>query len=153
MKFRTALVFLLAASCLAASPKLDKFVPPAESHGKALSGYGCDRMQIADSAAASKGGSYWSLVLWATYGTDHKRYWQKTYDTFHITIGHAVSHAGESAGSGAAIAPVATDTYDLTPMINACGDWANFVKSTLKIDGNGQKVENDAQPGSDKPNN
>jgi|HubBroStandDraft_1064217.scaffolds.fasta_scaffold51870_2 hypothetical protein len=137
--YRTALVLLFVATCLAASPKFDKFIPPAESHGKTLSGYGCDRMQIADSAAASKGGSYWSLLLWAQYGDDHKRYWQKTYDTFHVTIGHAVQNNGESAGGGGAIAPVATDSYDLTPMANACASWAAVVKSTLKIDGNGQK--------------
>jgi hypothetical protein len=140
-KYRTALVFLLAASCLAAAPKFEKFIPPAESHGMTLAGYGCDRMRIADSAAASKGGSYWSLILWATYGKDHKRYWQKNYDTFHITIGHTVQSAGESAGSGDAIAPISTDTYDLTPMAKACADWATVVKSNLKIDGNGQKTK------------
>jgi hypothetical protein len=155
-KHRIALLLLFAASCLAAAntPKLEKFVPPAESHGVTLAGYGCDRMQIADSAAASKGGSYWSLILWATYGKDKKRYWQKTYDTFHITIGHAVQNGGESAADGGPISAVATDTYDLTPMVNACADWAYFVKSTLKIDGNGQKIEGDEKTkDAEKPKN
>lgn len=152
--YRTALVLLLAASFLAADkkPKFDKFVPPVESHGAAITGYGCDRLHIADNSTTSKSSSYWNLILWAQYGTDHKKYWTKTYDTFNIPVNHAVKSAGESASTGAPIAGVEFMSYDFSTLDKACADWGALVQTTLKIKPNGEKPDPD-KPNDDKPNN
>jgi hypothetical protein len=142
-KYGIALVLVLAASCLADTkkPKLEKFIPPAQSHGMEIAGYGCDRQHVSDNPDASKASSFWSLLLWAQYGKEHKRYWQKTYDTFKIPVKPSVIHAGESAGTGAAIGAFSAEDYDFTSLDQACADWGAQVKSTLKIEANGNKVE------------
>ncbi|HKN62630.1 MAG TPA: hypothetical protein VJW93_15720 [Candidatus Acidoferrales bacterium] len=148
IKYWTALVLFLAVSCLAADkkPKFEKFVPPAESHGAAITGYGCDRMHIADSSSTSKSSSYWNLILWAQYGTDHKKYWTKTYDTFQVPVNHSVKSAGESASTGAPIAGFETMSYDFTSLDNACADWGALVQTTLKIKPNGDKPDAAEKP-------
>jgi len=148
IKYWTALVLFLAVSCLAADkkPKFEKFVPPAESHGAAITGYGCDRMHIADSSSNAKSSSYWNLILWAQYGADHKKYWTKTYDTFQVPVNHAIKSAGESASTGAPIAGFETMSYDFTSLDNACADWGALVQTTLKIKPNGDKPDAAEKP-------
>lgn len=135
-KWQTALVFLLAAPCVAGSQnaKLDKFLPPRESHGMTVTGYGCDRVFVANSPSTSKSLSFWSLVLWAQYGKDHKKYWQKTYHTYEIPVKTSVRSNGETAGGGDAIGEFELKSYDFTTLDKACADWDAEVRSTLKVD-------------------
>jgi hypothetical protein len=137
-------ILAISVSCLADSkkPKLDKFMPPAESHGKAISGYGCDKQKVvAETTSTSKPSSIWTLILWAQYGDDHKRYWQKSYDTYQIPIKSSVKHSGESVGSGAAIGAYESDAYDFGAMDEACNLWGAQVRTTLKVEENGAKVK------------
>lgn len=140
-KYCTALFLFFAAPYLASSqkPKPDKFLPPIESHGMSISGYGCDRQHVADSTSTSKDSSYWTLIVWAQYGDKHKKYWQKSYDNYEIPVKHSVSSSGESAGSGAAIGAFGSESYDFTTLDKACAEWGTRVKSSLKIDPNGEK--------------
>lgn len=135
-KYKSALVFLSMASCVAGSqkPKLDKLLPPAESHGMTISGYGCDKDHVADSPSTSKNSSFWTLTVWAQYGKEHKKYWKKTYGTFEVPVKSSVNSSGESAGSGEAIGAYSTQSYDFTGMDKACADWGEHVKSTLKVE-------------------
>lgn len=134
-KYQTAVAFLFAASCVAGSqkPKAEKFLPPVESHGMTISGYGCDKEHVADSRSSTNV-SYWTLTVWAQYGKEHKRYWKKTYGTFEVPVKHAVNSSGESAGSGEAIGGYDTESYDLAPMEKACAEWGAQVQSTLKME-------------------
>jgi hypothetical protein len=134
-KYETGLVLLFAASCLAGAqkPKLAKFLPPLESHGLTISGYGCDRLFVADNPTP-RSVSFWSLIVWAQYGKDHKKYWQKTYGNYEIPVKPSVSSNGESAAGGDAIGGYETKSYDFTPMDKACAEWSAQMKSTLKID-------------------
>lgn len=134
-KYETALVLLLAASCPAGAqrPKPAKFLPPPESHGLTISGYGCDRQSVADSPTP-RSVSFWSLVVWAQYGKEHKRYWQKTYGTYEIPVKPSVNSNGESAEAGDPIGEYETRSYDFTPMDKACAEWTAQIKSTLQID-------------------
>lgn len=138
-KYGTALLLLFAASCVVASdkPKSDKFLPPVKSHGMTISGYGCDRNHVMDNSSASKSTSFWTLIVWAQYGKDHKRYWEKTYGTYEVPVKHSINSSGESVGSGAAIGAYKTESYDFTSMDKACADWGAQVESTLKIEANG----------------
>lgn len=135
-KYRTALAFLLPALCLASpqKPKADKFLPPRESHGMTITGYGCDRAYVGDNASASKDVSFWTLIVWVQYGKDHKRYWQKTYGSYQVPVKHIMHSDGESAGSGDAIGAYGIKSYDFTSMDKACAEWGEHVKSTLKIE-------------------
>lgn len=142
-KCAIALVLLFAASCVASpqKPKPAKFLPPLESHGKTISGYGCDRMYVADSPSTSKSVTVWDLIVWAQYGTEHKKYWQKTYGTYQITGKNAVQSNGETAGAGDAIGEFEKKSYDFAPMDKACADWGEQMKSTLKLESNGERVK------------
>jgi hypothetical protein len=132
-RYRIALALIVVAgSCFASPKKLDKFLPPVESHGAKISGYGCDRQHVADGASA-KDTSYWILILWAQYGDQHKRYWQKSYDSFQIPVKYSMNSSGESAGSGGAIGAYGTKSYDFTSMDKACADWGVLMQTTLKI--------------------
>lgn len=135
-KYKTALVFLFLASCVAGSqkPKLDKLLPPAETHGMTMNGYGCDKDHVADSPSTSKNSSYWTLIVWAQYGKEHKKYWKKTYGTFEVPVKNSVNSSGESAGSGAAIGAYSTESYDFTAMDKACAEWGEHVKSNVKVE-------------------
>lgn len=143
---KCGLVVMLAisVSCLAdpKKPKLDKFVPPAESHGKAISGYGCDKQNVvAETTSTSKPVSIWTLILWAQYGDNHKRYWQKSYDTYQVQIRRTVKHSGESAATGDAIGAYESEAYDFGAMDEACNLWGAQVRITLKVGANGAKVK------------
>ncbi|HYL64733.1 MAG TPA: hypothetical protein VE077_19130, partial [Candidatus Methylomirabilis sp.] len=134
-KYEIAFVLILfAAPCLAGPKKQDpaKFMPPAQSHGQTITGYGCDK-STAGASTTESGGSYWSLIVWAQYGKEHKRYWQKTYNTYQVPVKHAVGSSGESAGSGGAIGAYGTESYDFSSMDKACADWGALVNSTLKV--------------------
>ena len=147
-KYWTALVLLFAASCPAGSEKqkLDKFLPPIESHGMTISGYGCDRVYVANSTSTSKNISFWTLILWAQYGKDHKKYWQKSYDTYQIPIMNSVNSIGESAASGEALGAFEKKSYDFTSLDKGCADWGALVQSTLKVAPNGEKVKDVDEP-------
>jgi hypothetical protein len=137
-KYGIAVVLILfAASCLAGPKKPDpaKFMPPAQSHGMTMTGYGCDKVAAGTSTVQS-GGAYWSLIVWAQYGKEHKRYWQKTYSTYQVPVKASVGSSGESAGSGGAIGAYGTESYDLSTLDKACADWGAVVKSTLKVEPN-----------------
>ena len=138
-KYWTAPVLLLAASFLAGSdrPKLDKFLPPAESHGMTISAYGCDRLHVTDSSDSS----YWKLVFWAQYGGKHKRYWEKSSDTYKVPVKHSMGSSGESAGSGAPIGGYSNAVYDFSVMDKGCSEWGGRVRSALKIDSSGEKIK------------
>lgn len=140
-KYCTALVLLFAAPFLSSSqkPKPNKFLPPIESHGMTISGYGCDRLYVSDAKSTSKLTSYWTLLVWAQYGEKHKKYWQKSYDTYEIPVKNAVNSSGESAGSGEVIGGYELKSYDFTSLDKACTEWGAQVKSSLKIDSNGEK--------------
>jgi hypothetical protein len=135
-KYWIALILLSAASYIAGSqkPKLDKLVPPAESHGMTMSGYGCDKDHFADSPSTSKNSSFWSLIVWAQYGKEHKKYWKKTYGTFEVPVKNSVNSSGESAGSGEAIGAYSTNSYDFTAMDKACAEWGEHIKSIVKVE-------------------
>lgn len=135
-KYKTALVFLFMASSVDGSqkPKLDKLLPPAESHGMTINGYGCDKDHVADSPSAPRNSSFWALTVWAQYGKDHKKYWRKNYGTFEVPVKTSVNSSGESAASGEAIGAYSTQSYDFTAMDKACADWGEHVKSTLKVE-------------------
>ncbi|HXW54487.1 MAG TPA: hypothetical protein VEJ67_01975 [Candidatus Cybelea sp.] len=139
----SALLLVFAISCLAHSkkPKIDKFIPPAQSHGKAISGYGCDKQHVTDSTSTSKPSSVWTLILWAQYGDDHKRYWQKSYDTYQVPIKSSVKSSGETVKDGGAIGAYETDAYDFGAMDEACSLWAAQVKASLKTKANGAEVK------------
>lgn len=140
-KYCTALFLLFASPYLASSqkPKPEKFLPPIESHGMSISGYGCDRLYVSDSKSTSKLTSYWTLLVWAQYGEKHKKHWQKSYDTYEIPVRNSVNSSGESAGSGEVIGGYELKSYDFTPLDKACTEWGAQVKSSLKIDSNGEK--------------
>ncbi len=110
-------------------------MPPAQSHGMTISGYGCDKL-AAEASTTSTGSAYWTLIIWAQYGKDHKKYWQKTYGTYQVPLKHEVKSSGESAGSGAAIGAFGMEAYDFSSMDKTCADWAAQVKSTLKVEPN-----------------
>lgn len=135
-KYGTALVFLLAASSPANPQKtdVDKFLPPAKSHEMTISGYGCDKLYVAGSTSTSKYLSYWTLTVWAEYGKESKKYWQKTYGNFEVAIKPAFHANSESAHSGRAMGAYGGEAYDFTPMNKACAEWGAHVKSALKID-------------------
>lgn len=137
------IVLAMAVSCLADSnkPKLDKFMPPAESHGKAISGYGCDRLYVRDSTSTSQPTSLWTLILWAQYGDGHKKYWQKSYDTYQVLIKRTVKAGGEDVKSGGAIGAYENDAYDFGAMDEDCNSWGTQVRTTLKVEANGTKVK------------
>jgi hypothetical protein len=145
---KSGAVFLLffVASCVAGAQqeKLDKFIPPAESHGMGISGYGCDKVYVADSSSTSKHLSYWTLNLWAEYGKERKKNWQKTYHSFEIEAKTNMQASGESARSGAAVGAYGAESYNFTPLNQACAEWGRQLKSALKIDvpldKEGQKV-------------
>ena len=134
-KYETGLVVLFAALCVAGAqkPKPAKFLPPPESHGVTISGYGCDRLLLAD-RVTSKSVTFWTLNVWAQYGKKHKKYWQKTYGTYQIPVEYSINSNGESAESGDAIGEYETKSYDFTPIDKACAEWRAEVKSTLKLD-------------------
>lgn len=134
-KLGTTIVCLLfATTCLAGNKKQDpaKFMPPAQSHGQPITGYGCDKSASGASTTES-GGAYWSLIVWAQYGKDHKRYWQKNYGTYQVPVKHSLGSSGESAGSGGAIGAYGTESYDFSSMDKTCADWGALVNSTLKV--------------------
>jgi hypothetical protein len=134
-KYCAALVLLSALSCLAGAqkPKIGKLLPPSESHGKTISGYGCDP-ELLKELASSK--SLVQLNVWAQYGKEHKRYWQKTYGTYQVEVKRSVSSSGEEEASGTPINPQQLESYDLSPMDKACNEWKVRVRSTLKIEPN-----------------
>jgi hypothetical protein len=140
-KYGIALVLLFAASCMAGAqkPKPAKFLPPLESHGMAINGYGCDRLYVADTMPMSRSTSLWALIVWAQYGKDHKKYWQKTYNTYEIPYKNQVHSNGESAGSGAAIGGFENKSYDFTLIDKACAEWGAQMKSALKMDLDAEK--------------
>ena len=133
---------LLAAPCLAGPKKPDpaKFMPPAQSHGKNITGYGCDK-EASGTSATNSNSAYWTLIVWAQYGQDHKRYWQKNYSTYQVPVKHELKGASESAGSGAALGGYGTESYDLSSMDKVCADWAALVNFTLKV-----KPDADSKP-------
>src|SRR5690348_18185798 len=49
----------------------------------------CDKSASGASTTES-GGAYWSLTVWAQYGKDHKRYWQKNYGTYQVPVKHSL---------------------------------------------------------------
>jgi hypothetical protein len=136
MKYRIALALLVLGGGVAVlaqkKPIAAKFLPPIESHGLIIDSYGCDNLYMQDSVDVSKQTSYWYLVVWAQYGEDHKKFWQKTYGTYELSYNNEVHHNGESAGSGGAIAAFNSRSYDFTPMNKACIEWGAIVKATLK---------------------
>lgn len=136
-KCAAALALFFAASCVASAQKTkpNKFLPPAESHGMTINGYGCDKQQVLD-VPASNGSSMWRLIVWSQYGKDHKRYWQKTYGTYKVEVKYAVSSSGESAASGAPIGADEAASYDFSSMDKICNDWGLEVKSNVKTDPN-----------------
>ena len=131
-----AILFLFAVSSTAGQqkPKADKLLPPAESHGMTISAYGCDKTYVAEGKSTSKDLSYWTLSVWAEYGNERKKYWQKTYGNFEVQAKSSYHTSGESARSGAAIGAYGGETYDFTPMNKACAEWGAQLKSTLKMD-------------------
>jgi hypothetical protein len=135
-KYGAVLVLLLALSCLAGAqkPKIDKLLPPSESHGMTISGYGCDPELLNELPGSSK--SLFNLIVWAEYGKKHKRYWGKTYGTYQITAKRSVNSSGEEVATGAPIAPNQVESYDFGPINKACDEWRLQVKSTLKIEPN-----------------
>jgi hypothetical protein len=135
----TALVLLFAALCLAGGdkPKEDKFLPPTESHGMTISAYGCDRLHVADNSESS----FWKLVFWAQYGEKHKRYWEKSSDTYKVPVKHPMGSSGESAGSGAPIGGYSNTVYDFTLMDKGCTAWGDRVQTALKIGPTGEKIK------------
>jgi hypothetical protein len=135
-KLGVACFLLFAAVCLGGpkDSKMSKFMPPAESHGMPIIGYGCDKEQVTGLPTSSHSDSYWRLILWAQYGKDHKRYWQKTYGTYEIPERDTMGSSGESAGSGATIGGFNTEEFDFRTMDKVCAEWGTQVKSTLKVD-------------------
>jgi hypothetical protein len=136
MKYPIALVIALLGIVVVSAqdkkPLPAKFLPPIESHGLIIDSYGCDNLYMQDSVDVSKQTSYWYLVVWAQYGKDHKKFWQKTYGTYELSYNNEVHHNGESAGSGGAIAAFNSRSYDFTLMNKACIEWGATVKATLK---------------------
>jgi hypothetical protein len=144
--YPTAFLFLFTVSCVAAQQdsKTDKLLPPAESHGKTISAYGCDKIYISDNKSTSNYISYWTLSVWAEYGSERKKYWQKTYGNFEVPFKNSFHTDAESARSGGAVGAYGAATYDFTPMNKACAEWGLHLKSTFKInlalDREGQKI-------------
>jgi len=130
-KYGAAIVLLLSLSCLAGAqkPKTDKLLPPSESHGMTISGYGCDPELLKDLPGSSQ--SLFDLTVWAEYGKKHKRYWEKTYGSYKITTKRSGNSSPEEVAAGASIA-----SYDFGPMNKACDEWKLQVRSTLKIEPN-----------------
>ena len=54
-----------------------------------ISGYGCDPQLVMEMPSSSK--SLVKLIVWAQYGKEHKRYWQKTYGTYQVEVKRSVS--------------------------------------------------------------
>lgn len=137
-KLGTVIVLLLVVPCLAArKPKDKKLLPPAESHGLPISGYGCDKQQDLDAPSTSKNSSFWRLIVWAQYGDKHRRYWQQTYGTYEVVSKQLLGSSGESAASGAPIGVYENPSYNFSPMDKTCNEWGLQVRSTLKIEANG----------------
>jgi hypothetical protein len=134
-KLASALVlFFAASSCLAGpKPKEKKLLPPSESHGMTINGYGCDKQQVS-AIPSSKDTSVWRLIVWAQYGKKHKRYWQQTYGTYKIEAKETVGSNGESAATGAPIGAYDNPSYDFGPMDKACSEWGQQVKSAFRIE-------------------
>jgi hypothetical protein len=133
-KYAAPTVLLFSLSCLAVAqkPKTDKLLPPAESHGMTITGYGCDPELLKEIPGGS---SLFNLNVWAEYGKKHKRSWEKTYGTYQLTAKRSVSGA-EAVATGAPVGANQEESYDFGPLNKACDDWKLQVKSTLKIDPN-----------------
>jgi hypothetical protein len=130
------LALVLADSFLAMGkkPKAKKLLPPAESHGAAISGCGCDRQYVQDMPSDAKRTAVFNLIVWAEYGKEHKKYWKKTYGTYQVPMKGEVQSSGESAGpSGRAIGPMSWEHFDFSAMNKACADWGRDMQSTFKI--------------------
>lgn len=127
---------VLAGSSLAIAkkPKAKKVLPPAESHGMAISGCGCDRQYVQDMPSAAKRTAVWNLIVWAEYGKEHKKYWRKTYGSYQVPMKGDVRSSGERAGrSGAAIGPISSEFFDFSALDQGCVEWGREMESTFKI--------------------
>lgn len=134
------LTFVAWSVVAAKKPNPKKVLPPAESHGTAISRYGCDRQFVQYMPSDANRTAVWSLIVWAEYGKDHKRYWKKTYGTYQIAMTGEVQSSGESAGSGAAIGPIASESFDFGPMDKGCAEWGQEMQSTFKIKPDGSAI-------------
>jgi hypothetical protein len=132
-KYGTALALLCAAFFLTSAKKPDpaKFIPPAHSHGKAITGYGCDKQKVTERAGGTSNSSIWDLIVWAQYGTERKRYWEKTYGTYQIADKSTFGSSGETASGGAPIGGYANEGYDFTPMDKACSEWSAEMETSF----------------------
>jgi hypothetical protein len=148
MKRYGALAVLLLSGFMigAKKPNPAKFLPPKESHGVTLTRYGCERQYERDMPGVAKRTAVWNLIVWAEYGTGHKRYWKKSYGTYEISVRSKVTSSGESAGaSGRAFGSMYLEAFDFTPMNKACIEWGNEMESKFKILANGTPIKQPPQ--------
>jgi hypothetical protein len=80
------------------------------------------------------------LIVWADYGNDHKQFWKKTYATYQIAVKASITSSGESAKTGAPLTPDSSESFDFTPMDNACTEWGRPIQTTLKTMPDGTAV-------------
>lgn len=142
MKKHGAIIVVLAFGLLlgANKPNPAKLLPPAQSHGMAISKYGCDKQYQQDMPSDAKRTSVWNLTVWAEYGDQHKKYWTKTYGTYQIPVRGTATASSESAGSGAAVGAMSSESFDFTPMNKACSEWGREMESTFKIKPDGSPI-------------
>jgi len=143
MKRYGALVILVLGGFLigAKKPNFAKFTPPAESHGVALTRYGCDRQYVQDLPRNVTPVAQWNLIVWAEYGERHNRYWSKTYGTYQIAAKESMSSTESAAGVGASRNVIGMEAYNFGPMDKACGEWVHEMEPTFKMRPDGSALK------------
>ncbi len=125
---RWILGLLLVFPCVAASGKEPKPLPmpPLVSHGQPISNYACVFNEASQVAMVD----YWSVLAFAEYGHEHKRYWSKSLGTFRGTEA-VTSHNAESAGNGQPVGMVVTNPHSADGE-KKCAEWKAAVHEMIK---------------------
>lgn len=124
MTKRWILILLLAFPCSAGAGKKSKPLPmpPLVSHEQPLTNYACLFTPTSQVSAVE----YWTVVAFAEYGKEHKRYWTKSLGTFRGSESIA-SHNSESAGGGEAIGLIA-ENVQYGDAGKKCSEWEEAVQ-------------------------
>jgi hypothetical protein len=127
MRKRWILALLLVFSCAAAVGKEPKPLPmpPLVSHGQPISNYACVFNEASQVAMVD----YWNVMAFAEYGSEHKRYWSKSLGTFRGSEA-VTSHNAESAGSGAVVGMVVTNSRSADGE-KKCAEWKEAVHEMI----------------------
>ncbi len=128
MAKRWMLALLLVFPCTVTAGKEPKPLPmpPVVSHGQPISNYAC----VFDEASQVSTIDYWTVVAFAEYGKERKRYWSKSLGTFRGTSAVS-SHNSESAGSGRAIGMVVADVRSEDGE-KQCAEWKAGVHELIE---------------------